>query len=311
MLISFIVPFYNVEQYIEQCIRSICQQDIPNDNYEVICINDCSPDNSVDIIKKLQSEYPQIRLIEHNKNKKLGGARNTGLKIAKGDYVWFIDSDDYIPTNILKGISKTLLSENIDFLHFNYYELRGENLVEIQNNQDIEVIPGVDLFLHPSMNWSRDHIVAWVKIFNRQFLINNSLFFAEDVMYEDNDYAFLCYFFAKRVKHISKSLYIYRCNPGSITRINYTDVHIAYWLRLCKRLINVHQIIKSQNSNIRYSEEINTFIRNIIYQIISVYAKIDVKSKRKARQYIKNEITKKYKPYMSFKNYWKLKLGII
>lgn len=311
MFISIIVPFYNVEKYIEQCIKSLCNQDIPNDQYEIICVNDCSPDNSVEIVKKLQKEYPQIRLVEHSKNKKLGGARNTGLHLAKGDYIWYIDSDDYVQTNVLGRVRDILLAEEIDFLHFNYNELQDGNIVKIQHNEDIDVVSGIDLFLHSSMNWSRDHIVAWTKIYNRKFLIDNSLFFAEDVMYEDNDYAFLCYFFAKRVKHISYPLYIYRCNPSSITRISYTDSHIAYWLKLCKRLISVQQIIEKQESDIKYNREIKTFIRNIIYQIISTYGMLDKVARYKAKQYIKSQITSEYKPYMSRINYWKFKLGFI
>lgn len=311
MLLSFIVPFYNVEEYIEQCLRSLCVQDIPNNQYEVICVNDCSPDNSVHIVKRLQKEYPQIRLVEHTKNKKLGGARNTGLYEAKGDYIWYIDSDDYIQTNVLGSIRDILLTEKIDFLHFNYNELRGKEIVKIQQDIDIEILSGVDLFLHPSMNWYRDHIVAWTKIYNRKFLIDNSLFFAEDVMYEDNDYAILSYFYANRVKHISQALYVYRYNPNSITRITYTDVHIAYWLKLCKRLINVHNIIKTQNSYLRYAEEIKTFIRNVVYQIISVYGILDNTSKNKAKQFLQKTITKEYKPYMSCKNYWKFRLGML
>jgi len=311
MLLSFIVPFYNVEEYIEQCIRSLCNQDIPNNQYEIICVNDCSPDSSVDIVKRLQEEYSNIILIEHTENKKLGGARNTGLKYAKGEYIWYVDSDDYIQNNVLGYVRKILLTEKIDFLHFNYNELRDGNLVQIQQNEDIDVVSGVDLFLNPSMNWSRDHIVAWTKIYNRHFLIENSLYFAENVMYEDNDYAFMSYFLANRVKHINKSLYIYRTNPDSITRIKFTYVHIEYWLELCKRLISVHQIIKQEHSSLKLIEEMHTFIKNIIYQILSVYRTLDKQSKYKAKQKIKKKVDVTYLPYMSYKNYLKLKLGII
>ena len=76
---SFIIPFYNVEQYIEECVRSIYDQDIPLEEYEVICVNDCSPDNSVDVVKRLQKEFSNLILIEHTENKKQVDFSNTEL----------------------------------------------------------------------------------------------------------------------------------------------------------------------------------------------------------------------------------------
>ena len=97
--ISFILPFYGVERYIGKCLESIYQQDIPEDQYEVICINDCSPDDSEKVVLQYAEKHANLQLIKHDVNKKLGAARNTGLKAARGKYVWFIDTDDYIKEN--------------------------------------------------------------------------------------------------------------------------------------------------------------------------------------------------------------------
>ena len=102
--LSFIVPFYNVEPYIEECIRSLYNQDIPQEEYEVICVDDCSPDGSRAIVERLQKEYPTLKLLIHTENKRQGGARNTGMKVAQGIYIWFMDSDDYIKPNCLKDL---------------------------------------------------------------------------------------------------------------------------------------------------------------------------------------------------------------
>ena len=85
--LSFIVPVYGVEKYIEECIRSLYNQDIPQSEYEVICVDDCSPDGSRAIVERLQTEYPTLHLICHAENKRQGGARNTGLREAKGQYI--------------------------------------------------------------------------------------------------------------------------------------------------------------------------------------------------------------------------------
>ncbi len=81
--LSFIVPFYNVEKHIARCLDSLYNQDIPESEYEVICVNDCSPDNSRDIVLQYKKQHSNLILVEHERNKKLGAARNTGLRKAK------------------------------------------------------------------------------------------------------------------------------------------------------------------------------------------------------------------------------------
>ena len=102
--LSFIVPFYNVEKYIGACLDSLYAQDIPEEEYEVICVDDCSPDNSKSIVKEYQKQHANLVLIEHPSNKGLGAARNTGIRAARGQYLWFIDSDDMVCSNVLSEI---------------------------------------------------------------------------------------------------------------------------------------------------------------------------------------------------------------
>ena len=93
MKLSIIIPFYKVERYIAECLDSVFAQDIPESEYEVICVNDCSPDGSRAIVLEYQKKHKNLVIIEHEKNMMLGAARNTGLRAAKGDFVWFIDSE--------------------------------------------------------------------------------------------------------------------------------------------------------------------------------------------------------------------------
>ena len=118
--LSFIVPVYNVEPYIEECIRSLYNQDIPQEVYEVICVDDCSPDGSRAIVERLQKEYPTLKLLIHTENKRQGGARNTGMKVAQGRYIWFVDSDDYIKPNCLKSLLEQAEKEDLDILDFDF-----------------------------------------------------------------------------------------------------------------------------------------------------------------------------------------------
>ena len=99
--LSIIIPFYNVEQYITQCLDSVYAQDIPEEEYEVICVDDCSPDNSIAIVEEYAKQHSNLIIVRNKYNRKLGGARNAGMEVATGQYVWYVDSDDYISENCL------------------------------------------------------------------------------------------------------------------------------------------------------------------------------------------------------------------
>ena len=101
--ISIIIPVYNVEKYIVQCINSALHQDLSENEYEILIIDDESPDHSVDLIRKKFDNIPSIKIISQ-KNKGLGGARNTGIKNASGEYLLFLDSDDFLLPNVLKEL---------------------------------------------------------------------------------------------------------------------------------------------------------------------------------------------------------------
>ena len=113
MLLSIILPVYNVEAYLGRCINSCLCQDLPKDNYEIIVVIDGSPDNSIEVARRFQSDNDNVKIVVRE-NGGLSAARNTGLEAASGDYVWFIDSDDYIEENILGDIVRNLQSNQLD-----------------------------------------------------------------------------------------------------------------------------------------------------------------------------------------------------
>lgn len=110
--ITIIVPVYNTENYIETCLKSLISQNL--DNFEIICINDGSTDNSFDILNKYAKHYGNIKILSQQ-NQGVSIARNNGLKIAKGDYVMFVDSDDWIEKNSLKIFIMQLFHPNLIF----------------------------------------------------------------------------------------------------------------------------------------------------------------------------------------------------
>ena len=113
---------YNVEQYVDRCIRSLENQDIDKDDYEILVIDDGSPDNSAFIVEKLQTEFSNIT-IYHKLNGGLSSARNYGIERAQGKYCWFVDSDDYLEKNVLKTLLYQLETHELDYVGFNLYDV--------------------------------------------------------------------------------------------------------------------------------------------------------------------------------------------
>lgn len=201
MLLSFIVPVYNVETYLEKCLESFINQS--EQNFEVIAVNDGSLDNSLKILEEYQKKMPNLRIISQ-KNKGLSGARNTGLKNAKGEYIAFVDSDDYIDRNYCKIIHKTIQKNpSLSLIEFNTCNVEDE--VKIYT----------DIF--DTSEGLITSISAWSKVYKKELW--DSLLFPEGILYEDlatTPYLFLKY---KPVK-IKEALYYYNIRPGSIMTSN-------------------------------------------------------------------------------------------
>lgn len=308
--LSIIIPFYNVEQYIAQCLDSVYRQDIPEEEYEVICVDDCSPDNSIAIVEEYAKHHANLVIVRNRYNRKLGGARNAGMDVAVGKYVWFIDSDDFIEENCLKKLLTIAEKEDLEMLHFNYAEFPNVLLPE-RRPDDTDVMTGTEMFFDSRFIWYHDLITAWRKLYKREFLIDNNIHFAEHIMFEDNDYAIVAFANAKRVMHISTSMYYYRNNLESITRVKCTSEHIGYWLDLGYRLINLKKVFICKYVDSRYINLITTFIRYTIGNLINVYKDMPTKEKKEISHYLKKNMDITMIPYMSWLTFFKIKIGYI
>lgn len=220
MKLSIIVPIYNVERYLSCCLDSLLEQDISHADYEIICVNDCSLDNSRSIVIEYQKRYPNIKLIEHSENKKLGAARNTGFDHAKGDFIWFVDSDDMVKTNCLANILST--SQNADVLMFNYSRCDVENKIteEVSVFRNTGVLNGIE-FINKTFGSSFVYHIGyvWRMVFSAKYLHSINAKFPEGIFWEDTVYMPRTIILAKRVVSIADSYYIYRFNTASITQV--------------------------------------------------------------------------------------------
>ena len=301
--LSIIVPFYNVEPYIEECIRSAYNQNIPDEDYEVICVDDCSPDGSCAIVEQLQKEYPTLKLICHKENKKLGGARNTGLKEAQGKYIWFVDSDDYIYPNVLRLLLETAENNVLDILQFDH--VRGG----VRSNKEIhlsEIKTGESyLFNNISQDWFYKIGGAWRQLFSRDFLETNQLRYIEGAMYEDTDYLLHAFLLAEKVQHISIDAYHYRINNESVTIAPISPIKLAWRVN---QLVRCNQLIKLVKSSIA-KKTIHEMVTNSLSQLRKEVKNFSFTQRKEYTSYLIMEINN-CKPVMSWRTWLAIKYGI-
>ncbi len=220
-LLSFVIPFYNVEKYIAQCLDSVYQQGIPEEEYEVICVNDASPDHSRDIVLEYQKKHTNLILVEHEVNKKLGTARNTGRKIARGKYVWNVDSDDMVEPNCLGEIIKQCETNELDVLVFRHRHLRGEEILDNDKNtwnEMSEPVSGFNFWKSQCLDKPGIICPVWNKIFRKDYLNGNGIFSPEINMGEDVPFSIEAVLLADKVRAINGKYYIHRETPESLAR---------------------------------------------------------------------------------------------
>jgi glycosyltransferase involved in cell wall biosynthesis len=242
--LSFILPCYNVEKYIAECLDSLYVQDIPEEEYEVICVNDCSPDGTRDIIIDYQQKHPNLILIDHEINKKQGAARNTGTKAAKGEYVWFVDPDDYVTANCLQLIITKAMQSRLDILQFNVEITDKAKFPDFDssNLKQESIIQTGKAYLQMIMNihWGRT-VEVWRRVYNRDFLNVNHIFFPESFnVGEDAVFFYQSILKCERHKQITDYLYTYRVDNVNST-MNLTD---RSGIKLADRFISLNEIIK-------------------------------------------------------------------
>jgi len=215
--LSIIVPVYNVEAYLRRCIDSLLCQDLPDNEYEIILVDDGSLDNCPAICDSYANEHPNIRVI-HRKNGGLSAARNSGIKEAKGKYIQFVDSDDYLEPYVLGTLVKKMDEDRLDVLRFNYRNINEQHEVFNPNKTSKpfmdyrdEIYDGLT-FLTNKLGFA---CYAW------QFMIRKDLtdtcLFKEGIYFEDTEWAPRLLLASERVTSTDLLVYNYQTRTGSIT----------------------------------------------------------------------------------------------
>ena len=243
MIISVIIPVYKVEQYLNECIQSVFRQTFTN--LEIILVDDGSPDKCPVMCDDYAINDTRVIVI-HKKNGGLSDARNTGLKAATGDYVIFIDSDDYwlevdFIQELVNGIRKAPDTDILLFGRVDYYEsgqkfIQGKVVdINMVNNQSKN-----DVFSYLVSNQLYD-MSAWTKLIRREFLISNDIFFEQGLLGEDMDWSLALWLKLEKIRAVNNHGYVYRHRTGSISSsYNYKNMSdFAYILKKWQKIAQV------------------------------------------------------------------------
>lgn len=213
--LSIIIPIYNVERYLEECLDSVLNQVANFD--EIILVNDGSSDRSLEICEKYCVQYPEIIFV-NQKNWGLAAARNIGMKRATGDYIVFLDSDDYISRNMCHKIKEYLNLYEVDALFYNasmQYDIpAAEKVMTHLEELDYQLMPGRD-YLYKAFPESYSSS-ACLAAYRTGFLKRKHIFFSPGVYFEDNLFSLKVALEAHSIRCVPDKLYIRRCRDGSI-----------------------------------------------------------------------------------------------
>ena len=241
-LLSIIIPAFNAERYIYKCLDSIYRSGGLKKDYsnliETIVVDDCSVDNTPAIVEKYieNNGITNLYLVRHTQNRQQGAARNTGLNIAHGKYVWFVDADDIIMPNFLSVLHNSPLLFDVDVFQFNAVaeDLNGVRCSEVFLSELIENVSGKEyLEYEANIRYENRIRATWSKWYKREYLLNNNLFFQEGVYWEDVIHTLKCIYLAKKFLYAPAVGYVYIQTPNSDMRGAQNGRKFADTIRFC------------------------------------------------------------------------------
>lgn len=241
MKLSIILPVYNVAKYIERCIASCIEQDISPADYEIIVVNDGSPDNSGALAQAILQTFPSGLYLEKS-NGGLSSARNFGLEHATGEYIWFVDSDDSIVPNSLNEILSIAheYSPDIIALTTDIVTKTGAKIINRSLSENT-IYTGCEIY---RLSYVYPYSGAQFYIYKREFLKYNKLNFKEGIIYEDLLFQSIALSMAEKCCYISRAVYHYYIREGSIVQSKMTPYKCQCLIEVCDDLN--HFVNKSQ-----------------------------------------------------------------
>lgn len=230
MKISYIIPFYNGQDTILHCLESIYAIDLPEKEWEVIIVDDCSPTPAESILSEHIKRHTNLRIVRHDFNRRQGGAKNTGIALAEGEYIAFADQDDTILTNHSKQALDFALQHDVDMLACHYTILHEDGHIQEYGIEkgDKQIMTGIEFcekYFQTGYN-----LAPWANLYKRTFLDNVHRPYEEYVVMEDADWIAWHWIHADKIGVFNTPIYTWIMNPISITHSQHY-INRADWIK--------------------------------------------------------------------------------
>lgn len=263
MLVSFIIPSYNSAHTVRRCLDSIYALSLKQFEFEVIFVDDCSMDNTCDIVAKYQSQHLNITLLRQPKNNRQGAARNRAVTIAKGKYICFVDSDDAVTEGILSAI-RLAKEQNTDMTAFHFASVNEQGGITSEAEKlsftKNEIFSGVEM-QNKHAYWCS---APWGYIYKNEYLQEVNYPFTEGALYEDSDFVVVHLYYAQRVAYSPELGYIAYYREGSTTHSTSYKNTADYFLLGSRMLAFYTTIQQDIDSHKRTDDGIQQFADGIL-----------------------------------------------
>lgn len=264
--VSVIIPVYKVEKNIEKCVRSLFEQSL--DDIEYLFIDDCSPDNSIVILKKVLDEYPSrknqvvIHRMPHNSGQ--AKVRNWGMMNAKGDFFIHCDSDDWVEYNMYEKLYNKAISTGADVVSCSYAVHDGNGIIRVEHEQ----IKGQKENIINDLMWQRVHWSLWNKLIKRE-LLNYPMALPSNNMGEDMVIVLQIMYYSHHMEHVEDVLYYYYQNPVSITHNSEANVWYNRFVQAKSNFDIIVSFYREKLDYYKYKESIE-WLKVVVKQHIKV-----------------------------------------
>ena len=277
MFLSFIVPVYNVEKYLEECLDSLLDQDVDKSEYEIVCVNDGSTDGSPEILARYAQRYPNIRIVT-KENGGLAAARNTGLEHAVGEYVWYIDSDDFIQQNVLGRIRELAEQTACDRIYVDTYEFFNELSEEEKAAKKEEKL---------EVNCRKYNINVWNNVFRLAHLKEHGLYFHPELRYaEDVIYMLEFTFVEYQEQKFDKVCYYYRQRANSLM----TNASLAAQMNKIAACSKIHgYYMEYYNKGLGEPAHLADKVMANLWHLLSMVVNLPASERRKVMRQLKRD----------------------
>src|SRR5574344_1354557 len=276
IFISVVIPVYNSELYIDECLQSILKQTIV-ENIELICVNDGSNDSSLDILNMYKTKFPNMIIIDQ-KNAGSAIARNNGLQIANGEYVYFVDNDDYLANdNCLNELYSIAKKTSLDILNFNHLILKNNSLRKVSINRENNKIYTGKEYLSTAEKGNITN-TPWDKLLKGSYLKEINFSYTSGVISDDAESLLRLFYNAKKVSFIDNYAYVYRIRPNSVMTGEKTE----------KYIISTKKILETYTYYYDLEEDkgIKRFIKSLIFNRLVSYYELILANKELTNKYI-------------------------